>query len=972
MALRLSDSGHGCIEADSGYMGRVYRNSRRSLDAPENMSHGPQMIDGKNRREPFISGWTGRITVALFVYVVAAILLTFVDGEGSRAYEIFTLYSDSPASVVAAILAGAAARGSSDPAARRTWWLLTAALACYTVGNLLHATYWLFGVDPFPSIGDVFYVAFYPLVFAAVLTVVRAAAVRMQWARLGLDTAILLLGFGGFFWFCVIAPTAASPHDPNMLRYLLAQSYIALNCVVLLACGVLLMHSGAAPIPRRALMLLTLGFASMSLADIVWAMSKVGGSYFPGGVSDAMYLFCYVWLAAAAREQVRCTPAARRAPGAFSSVLIQGMPYIAMMVSFLVLVYVESSSAASPVNMMTVIIFVLTALVMVRQGVLLRDDALIREQRAAGLVEARYASLIKNASDVIMIADAGGRLRFASPAAARTFAIDPDELVGRNLLDLWADGERERLAAFLAEIAATRGRTIGPVEAVVDTGDRRSTLECVGSNLTDDTAIAGLTLNFRDVTERKALEEQLRKLAFHDPLTLLANRSLFWNRVEHALALAQRTSQRVAVMFLDLDNFKNVNDSLGHDAGDRLLQAAAQRLIKSTRPSDTVARLGGDEFAILLEGIGSDSDVERIAHSVGEAFNRPLLLDGRETEATASIGVACSRPGDDAEQLLRNADIAMYGAKAAGKARLVVFEPHMQEQLHDRLRLEQDIDLGLARDEFFLEFQPVVDLTSRELLGVEALLRWNHPQRGIVMPSDFISIAEESGRVVELGRRVLVEACTQVRAFSESIAAGTGLRVAVNISGRHLQQGNLVEDVRSALAISGLEPGSLVIELTESTIMQNTEVNLERFRELKALGVRLAIDDFGMGYSSLSYLHRFPIDIMKIDRAFVSRMTEQNGGPELARAVVMLGTTLGLETIAEGIEHEDQVTTLLDLGCVAGQGFLFASSSPLEVVATTTFMARRASLRAERAAHVDLTATGRFRAGDLWRRSAAG
>jgi diguanylate cyclase (GGDEF)-like protein/PAS domain S-box-containing protein len=643
-----------------------------------------------------------------------------------------------------------------------------------------------------------------------------------------------------------------------------------------------------------------------------------------------------------------------------------------MMVSFFVLVYVESSTVSSPVNMMTVIIFMVTALVMVRQGVLLRDDALLRERRAAGLVEARYASLIKNASDVIMITDAAGQLRFASPAAQRTFAIHPDDLVGRNLLDLWAEGERERVVAFLTEVATTSGRTIGPVEAVVETGDRRSTLECVGSNLTDDPAIAGLALNFRDVSERKALEEQLRKLAFHDPLTLLANRSLFWNRVEHALALAQRTQLRVAVMFIDLDDFKNVNDSLGHDTGDRLLQAAAQRLVKSTRPSDTVARLGGDEFAILLEGIGSDTDAERIALPIGDAFNQPLLVDGRETEASASIGVACSRPGDDAEQLLRNADIAMYNAKAAGKARLVVFQPHMQEQLHDRLRLEQDIDLALARDEFFLEFQPVVDLTRRELLGVEALLRWNHPQRGLVMPGAFIPIAEESGRIVELGRRVLVDACTQVRALSQSTAAGDGLRVAVNISGRHLQQGNLVEDVRHALAVSGLEPGSLVIELTESTLMQNTEVNLARLRELKALGVRLAIDDFGVGYSSLSYLHRFPIDILKIDRAFVSRMTEQNGGPELARAVVMLGTTLGLETIAEGIENEDQATTLLDLGCVAGQGFLFASSSSLEVVASTPFMACRARLRAERAAHAELTATGRFRVADLWAAAAAG
>jgi len=935
------------------------------------MTPGPQIEDHKTR-EPFASGWTGVTAVALFAYIVIAILLMLVDSQGSRAFELFNLYSDSPPSIVAAILAGAAAHGSSDPAARRAWWLLAAGLGCYSVGNVSHATYWLFGIDPFPSIGDAFFIAFYPLVFAAAVTAIRSAAVRVPWMRLGLDAVILLLGLGGFFWFFVIAPTAAAQQDPDLLRYVLAQSYIALNCLVLLACAVLLMHSGSMPMPRRAIMLLTLGFASMSVADIVWAMSKVGGSYLPGGLSDAMYLSCYVWLAAAAREQLRGTRAARRAPGPVASAILQGIPYIAMMVSFLVLVAVEGSTASSPVNTMTVIIFVLTSLVMLRQGVISRDDALLRARRAADFVEARYASLIRNASDVIMIADADGRLRFASPAAERTFAIHPDDLVGRNLLDLWADGDRERLAGFLADVAATRGRTVGPIEAVVESGDRRSTLECVGSNLADDPAVAGLALNFRDVSERKTLEEQLRKLAFHDPLTLLANRSLFWNRVEHALALAQRTGQRVAVMFLDLDNFKIVNDSLGHDAGDRLLQAVAQRLVKSTRPSDTVARLGGDEFAILLEGIGSEADIGGITRPISAAFNLPLLVDGRETDASASIGVACSRPGDDAEQLLRNADIAMYNAKAAGKARLVVFESHMQEQLHDRLRLEQDIDLALARNEFFLEYQPVVDLTRRELLGVEALLRWRHPQRGVVMPGEFISLAEESGRIVEIGRRVLIDACTQIRQWSDSLAAGDGLRVAVNISGRHLQQGNLVDDVRHALEVSGLEPGSLVIELTESTIMQNTEVNLERFRELKALGVRLAIDDFGMGYSSLSYLHRFPIDILKIDRAFVSRMTEQNGGPELARAVVMLGTTLGLETVAEGIENEDQVAYLLDLGCVAGQGFLFASSCSLDEVAHTRYMERRMQLRAEQAAYAELTATGRFRAAELWPLSAAG
>jgi predicted signal transduction protein with EAL and GGDEF domain len=380
----------------------------------------------------------------------------------------------------------------------------------------------------------------------------------------------------------------------------------------------------------------------------------------------------------------------------------------------------------------------------------------------------------------------------------------------------------------------------------------------------------------------------------------------------------------------------------------------------STRPSDTVARLGGDEFAILLEGIADSADVEQVAATITRSFEEPLRFEGGNTSMAASIGIAFSEPGDDTEQLLRNADIAMYNAKAAGKARFVVFRPLMQEQLRERLRLEVDIKHALERGEFFLEYQPVVDLAKRELLGIEALVRWNHPEQGLVMPGSFIAAAEESGQIVELGRWVLNEACRAVRAWRETVIAGDVLRVAINISGRHLQHADLVADVRHALESSGLEPENLVIELTESTIMHNTELNLQRFRELKALGVRLAIDDFGIGYSSLSYLHRFPIDILKIDRSFVGRLTEQGDGPELARAVVMLGETLGLETVAEGVEHEEQAQKLLELGCVAAQGFLFARSSPLKAVAAMPFAMRRAELR-DAQPHADrLTATGRF------------
>ena len=312
----------------------------------------------------------------------------------------------------------------------------------------------------------------------------------------------------------------------------------------------------------------------------------------------------------------------------------------------------------------------------------------------------------------------------------------------------------------------------------------------------------------------------------------------------------------------------------------------------------------------------------------------------------------------------------MYNAKSSRKGRHVVFHTRMQEQLRERLRLEDDLNQALVRKEFFLEFQPIIDLKTTELLGVEALVRWQHPEQGRLLPGQFIPTAEETGQIIALGRWVLMDACCQVQEWRKSIAAGKGLRVAVNISGRHLQQGDLVADVRDALETSGLEPESLLIELTESTMMHNSEGNLVKLRELKSLGVRLAIDDFGTGYSSLSYLHRFPIDILKIDRSFISRLTESAEGPKLARAVVMLGETLGLETVAEGVEIDDQVAQLLQLGCVAAQGFLFSHATSLDVVAASSFALKREQLRVAHTGYDTLTATGRYRVADMVRQRA--
>jgi EAL domain-containing protein (putative c-di-GMP-specific phosphodiesterase class I) len=354
--------------------------------------------------------------------------------------------------------------------------------------------------------------------------------------------------------------------------------------------------------------------------------------------------------------------------------------------------------------------------------------------------------------------------------------------------------------------------------------------------------------------------------------------------------------------------------------------------------------------------------VQAVAEALIGALAQPFPLNGMEVRVAASVGVAFSSSAAGAEALLSNADIAMYHAKAAGKNRYIFFEPRMQDVLHERLRLEADITQAVPEEEFFLEYQPIVDLGTGSLLGVEALMRWRHPRDGVLMPGRFISVAEDCGQIIKLGRWVLIEACRALVVWRACVAGGKDLRVAVNISGRHLQHGEILRDVSDALALSGLEPSNLVIELTESTIMSNTEANLERLQRLKALGVRIALDDFGTGYSSLSYLHRFPIDILKIDRSFVSRLTTSGTGPELARAVITLGSTLGLDIVAEGIELQPQIAALLELGCVAGQGFLFSEARSLVELSNSPCIARRNELWTAAVTAESLSATGRFAA----------
>ena len=540
--------------------------------------------------------------------------------------------------------------------------------------------------------------------------------------------------------------------------------------------------------------------------------------------------------------------------------------------------------------------------------------------------EERFRSLVQNSSDVITILDADGSVRWHSESVRRVLGYDPEKLLHTDESTLVHPDDRDRVAGFVAEAMMRPGVTAASTWRVRHRDGSWLHTETVAANLLDDPNVGGLVLNTRDVSERKQLEDQLVHQAFHDGLTGLANRTLFTERVEQALASIGPTD--VAVLFVDLDDFKNVNDSLGHASGDQLLVAAAKRLKSCLRPGDTASRFGGDEFAVLLERVADRDAASAVAARVIETLHQPFGLQGRAIPIQASVGVAIGRRGvEDADALLRNADVAMYAAKAGGKDRYEVFRPEMHADMVQRLELEAELRHAADRGELVLHYQPIVELASGRITRVEALVRWAHPTRGLLGPAAFVPLAEEHGMIGPIGRWVLDEACRQARRWQDRFPGAPPLSMHVNLSGRQLQQPGLIAEVAQSLEACALEPDLLTLEITETVLMADTDTVSQRLRDLKQLGVRLAIDDFGTGYSSLSYLRRFPIDMLKIDKAFVDGIGGIGEGREdaaLAHAIINLSHTLQLHTIAEGIELPEQAANLAELGCHDGQGYHFA------------------------------------------------
>jgi len=533
--------------------------------------------------------------------------------------------------------------------------------------------------------------------------------------------------------------------------------------------------------------------------------------------------------------------------------------------------------------------------------------------------EARFRSLVQRSSDMAVIFALDGTIKYASPAV-RLLGYEPDDLIGTNSFDLCHPDDVEMARESIPTILAELGSSMTHELRVRDACGSYRWIEEVLTNHVDDPAIRGVVGNLRDITERKESALELDRRARTDDLTGLPNRAELTDRLALRLSPPSAASDRTTIVFLDLDEFKLVNDSLGHAYGDDLLREIADRLRNVVRGNDLVARFGGDEFVMLCEG-GDDRLPARMAARLSDLFVEPFEVRGELLYVSASIGVATT-PTTDGDTLLRNADAAMYRAKEQGRSRIEIFDAMIDHRATSILRLRNEMRLGLARNEFVLHYQPIVDLASDAIVGMEALVRWEHPERGMVPPLDFIAEAEDSGFIMDLGAWVIRSACEEAARWP------VPMHVAVNLSVRQLADHGIVDTVADALAASGLSSASLVLEVTESALMANAETALVVLNELRALGVRLAIDDFGTGYSSLLYLKRMPVGTLKVDRSFVDGLGDDAEDSAIVASVISLAHAVGLRAVAEGVETLEQRRHLVDLGCDLAQGYLWSRPVP--------------------------------------------
>ena len=567
--------------------------------------------------------------------------------------------------------------------------------------------------------------------------------------------------------------------------------------------------------------------------------------------------------------------------------------------------------------------------ILAQQAALAVERVMLSQEVIRQSGEAYFRTLVQDTSDVILIVGDDGRVRYATPSATSIFG---DVVVeGAHLWELVKDGEREELGRALARMQKPAGRTSSYEDIYITRRDDVGVhLQVRCSDLRRDSTVGGLVLTLRDVTAQRQLEEELKHRAFHDALTGLPNRLLFQDRAARGLTRTHRNGTITGVLFVDLDDFKIVNDTMGHSVGDELLVAAGIRLTSVVRDADTAARLGGDEFALLVEDVADSAAVDAYAERIVRAFGEPFALAAGSVVSTAPVGVATPEDSADVDELLRHADLALYAAKAAGKRQWRRYLPVLGAGMLRRREVQAALEDAVKHSAFTLVYQPIVELTSGDIAGFEALVRWPHPQWGMMQPGQFIELAEETGHIVPLGSWVLGQAAADIVRWVRRAPHHAPIYVSVNVSARQFRDPGFVDGVRRVLAESGLAPSALMLELTESVLLRRDDRIHSDLMELKDIGVKLAIDDFGTGYSSLSYLRELPIDGLKIDKSFVDGIAISDQRLALAEGIVQIARTLQLSVIAEGIETEAQRDLLVSMGCRFGQGYLLAMPVPAD------------------------------------------
>ncbi|HVE98278.1 MAG TPA: EAL domain-containing protein [Mycobacteriales bacterium] len=863
--------------------------------------------------------------------LVLAALVVLVGGAGPADLRAAVGHGAALLATMTALACGVRVVRASDAATRPFWVGLTAACGLAVLAEAVLTGLALRSTRvPVPSLADAMYAAAVVPASASLLLLNIRAGRRAARIRAVVDVVVLVASLFYIAWTLLLGERYAEGAGRDGDRIVL----LGFPTVAILLCGLVVpLVLRARRESRRPLALIAVGIAVLLTTDMLHAALesfRAHSAATPYRAGIPIAFLCFALAALSARpEDPRL-----RDDDSWLTLMVPQLPVVAAGALFLRQLLTRPGEFD---HVELTAVLAVSALVPVRLFLILSENsALTRDVQAAmaevRASEERFRSIVQGSSDVITICAADGTVMFQSQAEKALLGYSPGSLMRSDVTSFIHPDDRDRvLRQYAKALEEPDGTEVYECRVGTASGEWRD-IESVVSNRLGDPNIRGVVINSRDITDRKQLERRLAHQSLHDPLTGLPNRALFRDRVHHALALQNRESgRRLGVLFIDLDGFAAINDSFGHSVGDALLTLTAARLFECVRPGDTVARLGGDEFAVLLEGVASSFVARQVADRFLDAMQALVEIDGREIFISASVGIAFDTPGDSADEVMRNADLAMYRAKARGKKRYEMFAPEMHSVVVERLELETDLRHALERAEFHLAYQPVVDLRSGLLAGVEALARWTHPTRGLVSPADFIPAAEETGLIVPMGRWVIEEACRQLRAWHRS--TGRLLRMSVNISARQLQGALLTDHVATALRTTGIPASSLVLEITESMLVDDADRTMEKLQRFSDLGVSMAIDDFGTGYSSLAYLSRLPVDILKIDRTFVSGLGTHPEMSAVTSAIVALGKSLNLTVVAEGIEEPSQLASLTAMGCDYGQGYLLSRPLPAAEVA---------------------------------------